>query len=240
MANMAPDANLQLESSESDTLTDRVYRQLKKAIKIGTFKPGQKLTSRAIATALDVSATPAREALTRLVSEDALEMTGPKTIVVPYLSPERYEEIIMIRTALEGLAAEKAAESADSEFIDELELTHLAFVTARSNQEFAAALRLNESFHFALYRQSGQPRLVSIIENLWVSIGPSLSLLYPSFSDRQDGTQPHNDAIAALRNGDKAGVRAAIERDISTGYSKIRPMLEKPLQIDSPKVIRIS
>ncbi len=228
-----------IDGRDTETLADRVYRQVKNSIKAGSFAPGQKLTVRAIASALNVSATPVREALSRLVTESALEMAGPKTMIVPRLSLEKYDEIISMRLALEGLAAEKAVEHASSEFIDELEQTHLAFVAARSNGDYPTALRRNESFHFSLYRQSGQTRLVGVIESLWVSVGPVLCLLYPHFGSNPDGVVPHNEAIAALRGGDSEEVKRAIRRDITVGRSKVRPLLEAPPETLTPNIIPI-
>lgn len=213
-------------SHHAETLADRVYRQLKRGLKSGAFKPGEKITNRAVAAALNVSLTPVREALTRLVSEGGLTMTGPKTVTVPRLSGDQFDEIFNIRLALEGMASAAAAGNADGAFIDELEAVHLAFAARRSAGDFAAALELNQRFHFLLYERANQPRLTNIIDGLWVSFGPSLSLLYPKFGASADGARPHSDAIAALRRGDPAAVRAAIENDLHIGRAKILPLLK--------------
>ncbi|WP_422368706.1 GntR family transcriptional regulator [Pelagibius sp.] len=210
---------------ETETLSDRVYRQLRRALKSGAYRPGEKITTRAVASALNVSLTPVREAMARLVSEGGLSMVGPKTVVVPRLSPEDYEEIFSVRFALEGMAAEMAAARADASFIDELEAIHLAFAARRAAGDFAAALELNEKFHFTLYRHSRQPRIVGIIESLWVPFGPSLSLIYPKFGSSEDGIKPHSDVISALRRGSPGKVRAAIENDLTVGRAKILPLL---------------
>lgn len=210
---------------ETETLSDRVYRQLRRALKSGAYKPGEKITNRAVAAALSVSLTPVREAMARLVSEGGLAMIGPKTVIVPRLSTEDYEEIFNVRFALEGMAAEAAASQVDAAFIDELEAIHLAFTARRAVGDFPAALELNEKFHFALYARSRQSRLVGIIENLWVSFGPSLSLIYPKFGESEDGVTPHSEAISALRRGRPKEVRAAIEHDLTVGRAKILPLL---------------
>jgi DNA-binding GntR family transcriptional regulator len=212
---------------DAETLTERAYRELRQAISQGRFPPGQKVTSRAMAAELNISTTPAREALMRLVSEHILEMAGPKTLIVPIMSVERYREIITIRLALEGMACEAAALRTTDELIDQLETLHTAFVIARSNREYLTALEMNEQFHFAIYSRSGMPRLVSIIENLWASCGPSLRLLYPNFAHRSDGAQHHANAIAALRARDPIGTRTAIELDIQIGTSKILSVLHE-------------
>ena len=217
---------------EAETLSDRIYRQLKRGLKSGAYRPGQKITNRAVAAALNVSQTPVREAIARLVSEGGLSMAGPKTVIVPRLSLDQYDEIIGIRLALEGRAAEIAATKADAVFIDELEAIHLAFAARRGAGDYVGALESNERFHFALYAHAGQPRLLHIIDSLWVSFGPTLSLIYPKFGSDDDGLQPHSSAIAALRRGDPLGVRQAIETDLEIGRTKILPLLAELADAD--------
>ena len=53
--------------------------------------------------------SPVREAIFRLVSEQALEMKAATAIHVPLLDSERLQEIQLIRVQLEGVAAERAA-----------------------------------------------------------------------------------------------------------------------------------
>ena len=53
----------------SDTLTERVCIELRKALIDGSFKPGELIKIRTVAAALKVSPTPAREALSILIAE---------------------------------------------------------------------------------------------------------------------------------------------------------------------------
>src|SRR5271163_3805682 len=89
---------------EYRTLNDRAYGELRKGLISGTFRPGQVLVIRTLAEAYGISTTPVREALQRLVAERLLEMQSNRSIAVPYLSVEKFVELVRIRTALEGLA----------------------------------------------------------------------------------------------------------------------------------------
>src|ERR1700747_2617443 len=64
------------------SLGELAYASLKEAIVRGEFSAGQKLTVRAVANALSVSTTPARDAIMRLIGEGALVNIGPKTVNV--------------------------------------------------------------------------------------------------------------------------------------------------------------
>jgi len=193
------------------------------------MKPGSKVTMRSMAMSLGLGLTPVREALMRLVSENALQMKGPKTIVVPTYTKEEFAELAAIRQELEGLAAQIAAQNVSSADIDELEAIHIGYSTSRAAGDFASALQLHERFHFTLYQKSNLNRLCALIEGLWVSSGPHVSKLFPGFASNLEGPIAHRKAIAALRNKDPDGVRAAIVEDIVLGEKKISQMLDKAL-----------
>ena len=65
---------------------DRVYRALRSRIMQGAIAPGQALTLRGIGKSYDVSMTPAREAVRRLVAEGALTLSSSGRVSTPDLS----------------------------------------------------------------------------------------------------------------------------------------------------------
>jgi len=95
-----------------ETLNDRVYRELKKSIMSGAFKPGSELKLRSVAEALGTSLMPVRDAMRRLVAERALEMRPSRTIAIPVPSADQFLEIRAIRLLLEGEAVTRAANMA--------------------------------------------------------------------------------------------------------------------------------
>ena len=103
------------------TLAEDIYDRLRSAIMTGAVKPGEKISARSVADSAKVSFTPAREAVARLITEGALELIGPKSVVVPTLTREALDEITKIRLNVEGLAAEAAAGSFSKSDLKELE-----------------------------------------------------------------------------------------------------------------------
>ncbi|MEY9558916.1 DNA-binding GntR family transcriptional regulator [Sinorhizobium fredii] len=205
-----------------ERLGDAAYRQMKERIIRGVYRPGHKLTVRAVAQDLDVSTTPARDAINRLTSEGALVYTGPKTVVVPVLDATALREITLTRLALEGLASEQAAQHGTPVDVEELKSLQRLINSALDEKRYAEALWHNKEFHFAIYRLSGLPHLVSIIESLWLRIGPSLHNLYPEFAEEKYGVRNHEIAMEALEERDAASLRAAMENDIRDGYRRLK------------------
>lgn len=206
----------------AENLGDAAYRQMKERIIRGVYRPGHKLTVRAVAQDLDVSTTPARDAINRLASEAALVYAGPKTVVVPVLDAKALQEITLIRLALEGLAAQQAAEHVVPQDVQALRSLQKQINSALDAGRYADALWHNKEFHFAIFRLAKLPHLVSMIETLWLRIGPSLHDLYPEFAKERFGVHNHEVAMEALEERDGAAVRAAMENDIRDGYRRLR------------------
>ena len=80
---------------------DRVYRRLRTRIMHGEIEPGAALTLRGIGKEFEVSMTPAREAVRRLVAEGALSLSSSGRVSTPELSNDRIEELAAIRALLE-------------------------------------------------------------------------------------------------------------------------------------------
>jgi DNA-binding GntR family transcriptional regulator len=203
------------------SLGELAYVSLKEAIVRGQFSAGQKLTVRAVAQALGVSTTPARDAIMRLIGEGALVNSGPKTVIIPPLTLSALDEVTSIRLVLEGLAAGLAAERLPKEAVTKLQGLQSQINTALDAADYPTALKANKAFHFTIYEGAQMPRLVSMIESLWVRIGPSLNDLYPEFATSRVGVGNHMEAIAGLETGDRARVQAAIEKDIRDGYRRL-------------------
>ncbi|KQW60589.1 MULTISPECIES: GntR family transcriptional regulator [unclassified Ensifer] len=206
----------------AENLGDAAYRQMKERIIRGVYRPGHKLTVRAVAQDLDVSTTPARDAINRLASEAALVYAGPKTVVVPVLDAKALQEITLIRLALEGLAAQQAAEHVVPQDVEALRSLQKRINSALDAGRYADALWHNKEFHFGIFRLAKLPHLVSMIETLWLRIGPSLHDLYPEFAKERFGVHNHEVAMEALEERDGAAVRAAMENDIRDGYRRLR------------------
>ena len=73
-----------------ETLHDRVYAELRRSLIHGVFVTGQMLRIQDLAEKLQTSTMPVREALGRLVSEQALEALPNRTVRVPVITRESW------------------------------------------------------------------------------------------------------------------------------------------------------
>ncbi|WP_026158402.1 GntR family transcriptional regulator [Rhizobium leguminosarum] len=221
------------ESSASDLqsgrLSDFAYSSIKEQLTRGVYKPGHKLPIRTVAEMLNVGATPAREAINRLVFEGALVMVGPKTVIVPHLDLLALYEVTQMRLALEGLATEKGAPCATNAVIDNLLALQEKITLSLNEKRYADALHDNKEFHFTIYCLCEMPHLLSTIEALWLRVGASFHDLYPEFAEAKYGVHNHMAAIEGLVDKDPSAVRAAMENDIRDGYRRMKKTAQERL-----------
>jgi DNA-binding GntR family transcriptional regulator len=214
-------------ADRGDTLAERSYWRLHRALMSGDLLPEQVLTVRGIADHYGVSLTPVREAIQRLVAERALTIENARTIRVPRLDVETYREILKIRLELEPMAAREAAVHMDNAEMDRLEQVveahHAAIVAVEAHQTLAA----NTDFHISIYRASNQPILAGIIESLWLRVGPTLNLLFPTYCGSLTGVDMHHLAMDALRRRDGDALARAVRDDLTHG-AKFLVRLLKP------------
>ena len=89
-------------NSAPETLGGRARDELKKAIISGEFMPGETVTIRALASTLNISIMPAREALVNLAAEGVLDLKDNRSLSIPSLTPKWVREIERIRVCLAG------------------------------------------------------------------------------------------------------------------------------------------
>ncbi|WP_245292898.1 GntR family transcriptional regulator [Pararhizobium arenae] len=203
-------------------LGEAAYEALRDRISRGVYRPGDKLTVRSVAETLGVSSTPARDAINRLTSENALVYAGPKTVIVPILSEADLKEVTVIRIALEGLAAEEATKHCGPLDVERLKALQIQINLGLERRDYASVLWHNKEFHFHVYAQSRLPRLVNLIDAQWLRVGPSFYGLYPEFAEERYGVRSHEMAMDAIEEGDSRALRAAFEADIRMGYLRLR------------------
>ncbi|MDI4657928.1 GntR family transcriptional regulator [Xanthobacter autotrophicus] len=201
------------------TLADQVYGDLKELLLAGRAAPGERFTLRGLASAIGTSAMPVREAVSRLVAENALEVLPNRAVRVPLMPRARFKELRLIRCSLEGLATETAVRAASDAEIAEVEGFERLFAAERDKPEpdGAAAMCHNKDLHFALYRAAHLPTLFQMIEGLWLQIGPVLNLDFRAGPDRVRQGEAHirhAAMVAALKARDPEAARTALVADI--------------------------
>jgi DNA-binding GntR family transcriptional regulator len=204
---------------ERETLNDRVYRELKNSIMTGAFKPGAELTLRTVAEALGTSFMPVRDAMRRLVTERGLEVRPSRTIAIPVLSVDEFLELRHVRLLLEGEAVALAAAKISARQLANIKAIHKK-LEGLDRQRSGQFWSLNLKLHFAIYEVGASPLLLSLIESLWLQLGPLLARV-PISRALKDSADPHQLLVRALEQRDPAAARAALAADLTEATDQI-------------------
>jgi len=195
---------------------ERVYRALRSRIMHGEILPGRAMTLRGIGQEFQVSMTPAREAVRRLVSEGALFLSASGRVSTPELSNERIEELAALRALLEPELAARALPRAHMALIERMENTNSAIAGVIHTGDAIAYIRHNLEFHRTLYLRAQAPAMLALAETVWLQLGPTMRALYGRLN-RTDAPQHHRSILAALKAGDEPGLRLAVRADVTHG-----------------------
>lgn len=207
-----------------ETVQQWVFRRLRRTIMAGRFPPGQAVTIRGLAEALGVSSMPVREALARLVAERALVLLDNRRVRVPEMTARRFDELVAARTLLESEAAARALPEANEAFIRRLAALNRESDVAVAEGDTEAMIETNLAFHAALYGGRSDNVLLPLIESVWLQIGPFMRMALADL-DQHYTVDRHEEALAALKKRDEAGLRRAIEADIRDGIGHLHAQL---------------
>ncbi len=192
-------------ASERLTAHEIVRETLRHAILSGELPGGTRLVQAELASQLNVSTTPVREALRDLASDQLIRFHPHRGAVVHELDMDELREIYEIRMALEPLAIRLAAARITKGKLDEA-----AELMKRMDKETepAAWVENNWKFHSLLEGAAESPRLASFVKSVQDS-----SALYVAHAIHIDpgrikqGNSDHRRIFEALRqaDGERAG-----------------------------------
>jgi DNA-binding GntR family transcriptional regulator len=196
---------------ESFALVDRVYEEIREAIREGLIKPGYRLIERDIAAQLNVSRTPVREALRLLEAHGLASSVTGRGLVVTSLTPGEIVELYHAWEMIEGVAAATAARNATDLEIDALRQIHSLWNPKDSTHNLG---RLNKRFHLAMHVATHNRFLVRASR----TIDDSVSLLgFSTYSLPGRGhevAEEHSAIVEAIAARSPAAAAAAAQAHI--------------------------
>lgn len=206
-------------------LRELVFEALREAIVNGTLAPGERLMEVQLAEELGVSRTPVREAIRRLELEGYVVMVPRKGAYVASMSAKDVADVFEIRAALEGLAAELAAERITEEELEELE-RKLHYVALRVEQgDLERLVEADTEFHDLLYRASRNQRLVQILGNLREQIQRFRAASLATPGRMQETLEEHKKIVEAVAERNGALARRLAEEHIENAENRMLQFL---------------
>jgi DNA-binding GntR family transcriptional regulator len=116
---------------------------------------------------LDISSTPAREALHTLRAEGFLELAPRRGFTVAPLTGDDIRDVFLVQSIVAGELAARAATKQNPgllQLLQRLEAVHVELTAAAERADFAALEALNHQFHREINLAASAPKLAWLIQ----------------------------------------------------------------------------
>jgi DNA-binding GntR family transcriptional regulator len=190
------------------------YEILKQRVVAGTYAPGAQLKEEHIARELNISRTPIRAALKRLVQDGLATADAGRGVRVAEWTEQDIQETYELRAVLEAHASELAARRGGIALADQLDALNqrMGRSIARGGKSRAEKLQeINALFHRAILDASGSPRLRGMLAGLIDMPIVIRSYFISTPTDLAQSLQHHRDLAAAVRIGDAQLARQVMQ-----------------------------
>lgn len=149
-----------------ELLRDKIYHTLKSKIIEGDLEEGRKITESEVANLMDVSKTPAREALKSLAANGFITIKKNKRMEIAKVSLKDIREVYQIRAVLDALGARLAAEKIEQKDIEKFTDIVNKMEECVKKKDIKAYSNNANKFHALVMNISNNKNLENIINSL--------------------------------------------------------------------------
>lgn len=206
---------------DSSTLTDRVYSAILEQLINHRFQPGQKLSEEAIASHLNVSRTPVREALQRLAADGLVEVFPRCGANARDITPRDITELYDLRRCLEIHAAKRALVNIPPDRMERIESLIRACHRAEGADFIPAELELDREIHRAISDCCGNSRLAAMLEKLGHLAAFMRILHYDRAELARENLAEHEGIWAAVAGGDEKRMVLLLEEHLNNRENRL-------------------
>jgi DNA-binding GntR family transcriptional regulator len=187
-------------AGEAESLRERAYTQIRTMVMLGEFQTGQRLAEEQIAEQLEVSRTPVREAFVRLHADRLLSRFADGGYFVAEIDLIDLRDLYELRLAVELQGINRALEYGIDHDRAALQALRSEWRAVQESppEPDGSFIELDESFHVALLRASGNLALVEVLESVNVRIRPVRTYDFLSEDRIVTSTAEHLGIVEAL------------------------------------------
>lgn len=197
---MTDSARTDIARIENLPLRMQVADTLRRAIINGKMKPGTPIVEMTLASQLNISRAPVREAIQILENEGLIETVAYKGKRVKPLTPREVEELYSLREQFEAFAVRRIVEF--NKDVAPLDVFCAAMNDAAERGDFEALMAADEAFHRTLITLSDHDILLSVWDTLFLRIHQIMALRNKANRDLKDVANNHPPIVDALRKKD--------------------------------------
>lgn len=197
--------------SRMTSTRDFAYEAIKKQIIKGDLSPDKQIVEEKLASELDISRTPLREALQRLeIEELVVRRTNGRLKVAP-ISIREVEEVFTIRKKLEVIVVGQATDNATKQDVRHLKHISKMFEETCHEGSMDEILYYGGLFHSYIYDLSGNKTAVKLLYQLNDHIDRYRRYIPDNITRQTDSIEEHNRIIHFISKQDTPGSKQAME-----------------------------
>ena len=215
------------EAKKRKLLREHVYAGVKNAIIGGDLKPGKRLIEEKLAADMATSRTPVREAIQKLEKEGLIFRLPRGGFAVKAVTEDEVEEILGLRSVLEGYAAYLATfriTDAELKQLDEIIAREDACLKNLNVDEF---IRLDGEFHDVLYRAAKNARLYGLLNDLRDYMYRYRVIILHYQRKLHLAVQDHKEMLAAIKSKSPRQVERLVRKHVSRGKEIIKKKIKQ-------------
>ncbi|KZM49660.1 GntR family transcriptional regulator [Labrenzia sp. OB1] len=215
-------ATIDLPSLPRQRLGDQIADVLRQQILLGQLPPGKNIPERETAAALGVSRTPLREGLLVLEAEGLVEMSPSKSPVVANPTFVEVSNLLLVQSALEGLAGECACDEASEGEIDKIEDMHKMMLANVQEPDQIKFFQIDMAFHEAIVASTKNASLIKTHKQYHSRLWRVRFLSARHRAARDKAMIDHGRIVEGLRLRDKEQVSSEMREHLRRAIDNIR------------------
>jgi len=204
------------------TLSEKIYRALKRDIIRGVYRPGEALGERDLTARYKGSRTPMREAAVRLQNDRLLRIVPNRGYVVSPITLEILSEVYEFRSAVESAAAElAAAKGASPEMLKKLEPLVEVSCTKEDRKSCVSFIEADTAFHVGIARMVRNQMLIQAVSE---ARNQMERIMYAAIDIHYYGELPgreHREILQAIQERDPEQARQRMHNHIMQSKDKV-------------------
>lgn len=208
-----------MSASPAANAQDRAYHHVKARILELALKPGEWIKAQDIASALKLSRTPVREALSRLEQEGFVRRDGGWGYIVSSVTLRDARELYKVREALEVEAVREAVANVSAQDLEAMDALLRKADQARLRKKVPAFRVNTRAFHAAIARLANNTLLARMLQELEHRVQLFGAMVFEKHMRRMDEVIEENRAILkALTKRDVAHAEAEVRRHVQRAW----------------------
>lgn len=195
---------------------DRIADSLEEMVFAGVFEQGQRLDEASLAQKFNVSRTPVREALHRLVAADLAKQLPRRGVFVEHPNEKRLIEMFETMAEVEGVCGRLATQRINSQQLDVLKSINRECTAALANDDPGTYSHHNERFHHVIYRACGNGFLEAEALRLYRRLKPFRRVQLRKHGRMEASAAEHDRLIEAMSRGKGETAAGELRNHVAT------------------------